>query len=369
MTQNDIVTTRTMIDAGDLDQLARHAPATDDLLALADWLASNGSSHLSAMECIELAERLITRRRFLIGAGALGLGVITGCGPEEAANAPISANSRTVEGVLGNTYTLDGPPERLHADVDNVLALGATPISTELYGDSQFAPYQAAAGAASVEVVRYIEGPNFERIAALAPDFIMTSWGDQLYQRRLADIAPTMFINNSQPWREVLRHVAHPLFKDDEAERVISSLEQHFDDFKTRLAARQGQTPCLLYISSDGEFILQTKESKVGLLLTELGFAPMTTSGDVYGENVALESLVTESRGDFLLVLIDTWRLGDANEPVPAHVQAFLDSELAKRIPAAQGGTFILPVDGNNVYYLSPLSIPIFVDQLEELLS
>jgi hypothetical protein len=53
---------------------------------------------------------------------------------------------------------------------------------------------------------------------------------------------------------------------------------------------------------------------------------------------------------------------------VPQHVQTFLDSELAQRIPAAAGGTFILPTDGNIVYYLSALSIPIFVDQLAELL-
>jgi ferric-dicitrate binding protein FerR (iron transport regulator) len=72
----------TKTNAHTLDALARHAPATDDLLEVADWLGANGSHHLSAIERIELAERVISRRRFLIGAGALALGSVTGCGAQ-----------------------------------------------------------------------------------------------------------------------------------------------------------------------------------------------------------------------------------------------------------------------------------------------
>jgi ABC-type Fe3+-hydroxamate transport system substrate-binding protein len=315
----------------------------------------------------------LTRRRFIIGAGALGLGMLTGCGSGEQAAAPTATlvgSERTIAGVLGNTYTLSAPPTRLHAsggtDLDNALALGVVPRSMELYGDSKLRPDQAAA--AAVEVVRYTDGPNFEQLAALAPDFILTGWGDEVYQRRMAGIAPTVFIDSSKPWRDIVRQVARPLFKDAEAEQVIVKLEQRFADFKTRFAPRQGQTPCLLYIAAGGTFNLLTRESSVGALLSELGFAPMAKSGDQYGENIALESLVTEAEGNFLLVLVDTWRLSDANEPLPQQVQTFLDSELAKRIPAAAGGTFVLPIDGNIVYYLSALSIPTFVDQLAGLL-
>jgi ABC-type Fe3+-hydroxamate transport system substrate-binding protein len=322
----------------------------------------------------ELFENL-TRRRFITGAGGLiGAAALGACGAaEEQTSAPTATSSgseRTIAGVLGNTYTLSEPPARLHAsggtDMDNALALGVVPRSIELYGDSALRPDQAAA--ATAEVVRFTDGPNFEQLAAFAPDFILTGWGDELYQRRMADIAPTVFIDSSKPWRDIVRQVARPLFKDAEAEQVIGALEQRFADFKTRFAARQGQTPCLLYIAAENTFNLLTRESSVGALLNELGFAPMAKSGDQYGENIALESLVTEADGDFLLVLVDTWRIGNPNEPVPQHVQTFLDSELAQRIPAAAGGTFILPTDGNIVYYLSALSIPIFVDQLAELL-
>ena len=71
MTENTTLTNLnlTTTDVVEIDRLTRRAPATDDLLDLADWLGTNGAAHLSAMERIELAERLITRRRFLIGAG------------------------------------------------------------------------------------------------------------------------------------------------------------------------------------------------------------------------------------------------------------------------------------------------------------
>ncbi|NJM08668.1 hypothetical protein HC891_24490 [Candidatus Gracilibacteria bacterium] len=68
--------------------------ATISIPALAAWLQNNGASHLRPIERIELAERLITRRRFLIGVGALGVGAITGCGPQEQASAPPATVAR-----------------------------------------------------------------------------------------------------------------------------------------------------------------------------------------------------------------------------------------------------------------------------------
>jgi hypothetical protein len=93
ITRERHTTTDTRTDDRALTALARRAPATDDLIELAAWLQSNGSHHLSAIERIELAERLITRRRFLIGAGAVGLGMIAGCGLQEEAAAPTAMPS------------------------------------------------------------------------------------------------------------------------------------------------------------------------------------------------------------------------------------------------------------------------------------
>ncbi|NJO82152.1 MAG: ABC transporter substrate-binding protein [Blastochloris sp.] len=311
----------TTTDIRALDMLTRCAPVTGDLLELATWLQTNGGHRLSAIERIELAERLITRRRFLIGAGVLGLGVITGCGaPEEEAGpmaTPATAASRTIQGVLGNTYEVNGPPKRLHVgagpDLDTALAVGIVPTSIEIYGDAQLRPDQAAA--AGVDLIRYTEGPNLEALAAANPDLILTGWGNEDYQQRMAEIAPTVFIDSSQPWRDVARQIGAILFKDAEFEAVIATLDRRFADFRERLAERAGQTPSIIYTSTGAEFTVMTKDSAIGQLMVELGFAPLTKTGNIYGEKVSLEGLTSEAQGDFLLLLVDGFRYVDPNQP------------------------------------------------------
>jgi iron complex transport system substrate-binding protein len=359
-----------------LDALARRAPARDNLLELADWLASHGAAHLSLIERIELAEGLITRRRFIIGAGALGLGMITtGCGLQEeaavptATSAPSTAATRTIQGVLDNVYELSGPPRRLHVgagpDLDTALSAGVLPTSIEIYGNAQLRPDQAAA--AAVELIRYTEGPNLEALAAANPDLILTGWGDEAYQRRMAAIAPTFFIDSSKPWRDVARQIGAILFKDAEVEAVIAKLDERFASFRKRLAARAGQTPLVLYTSTGAEFTIMTRDSAIGQLMVELGFAPLNKTGNIYGEKVTLEGLASEAQGDFLLLLVDGFRYVDPNQTVPGGVQQFLDNPIAKALPAATGGIFLYPRDGNDVYYFTVMLIPIFVDLLEQL--
>ncbi len=376
MQRNTIVNTRTLTtDTRALETLASRAPATDDLLELAAWLQANGSQQLSAIERIELAERLITRRRFLIGAGGLALGMIAGCGLQEEAAAPTATPStaarRSIQGVLGNTYEVNGPPKRLHVgagpDLDTALAVGIVPTSIEIYGDAQLRPDQAAA--AGVDLIRYTEGPNLEALAAANPNLILTGWGNEEYQQRMAEIAPTVFIESSKPWRDVARQIGAILFKDAEVEAVIDDLDRRFANFRERLAERAGQTPSIIYTSTGAEFTVMTSDSAIGQLMVELGFAPLTRTGNIYGEKVSLEGLTTEAQGDFLLLLVDSFRYVDPNQAVPEGVQQFLDNPITRALPAAQGGIFLYPRDGNDVYYFTVMLIPIFVDLLEQVLT
>jgi len=318
----------------------------------------------------------LTRRRFLIGAGALGLGAITGCGPGDqaggpATSTPFAATSRTMQGVLGNTYTLSGPPQRLHVgtgpDLDTALSVGIIPTSIEIYGDAELRPDQAAA--AGVELIRYVDGPNLEALAAANPDLILTGWGED-YHQRMAEIAPTFFIDSSnKPWRDIAREIGRILFKDAEVEALIANLEARFAGFRERLRARAGQTPCILYTSTGTDFTLMTRDSAVGQLMVELGFAPLAKTGDIFGESVSLEGLASEAQGDFLLLLASGFRFVDPNEPVPEGIQQFLNNPITRALPAAQGGIFLYPRDGNDVYYFTVMLIPIFVDLLEQLLT
>ena len=186
MTEHTTLTTQNLTTTTpDLDALARQAPATDDLLKLADWLHDHGAAHLSAIARIELAERLITRRRFLIGAGALGLGVITGCGPEEEAAAPTATSTstgipRTVTDASGNELALDAPPQRIfcllpdcihHLAVLDVLPAGAMEL------DKRSASSSTVFGGRAEGITAFPwgeSGPDPEALLEFAPDLLIS---------------------------------------------------------------------------------------------------------------------------------------------------------------------------------------------------
>ena len=232
MTRNDTLTNPSLTTTvtPDLDALARRAPTTDDLLELADWLGTNGGSHLSAIERIELAERLITRRRFLIGAGALGLGVMTGCGLEEEAAAPTTTDADSADvgfrdfvDVRGKAVRVPDVPQRIVATHDfnagaQVLSLGGRLVGLASRG-GEFSP----------SVNRYFDlddvvdignnyQPNLERIVELQPDLIVHEGFDGRLHfpeedtlQALERIAPVVGIDTFRPVEEVIADYAELL--------------------------------------------------------------------------------------------------------------------------------------------------------------
>lgn len=178
-----VATTHITRDGLNLDILARCVPGTDDLLEVADWLGANGSHHLSPIARIELAECVITRRRFLIGAGALGLGAIVGCGAAEQAGAPTATPetraTRVIEGANG-PIEVPAQPQRVVAladlingyalaslGFDKLVAIGSSGESDPLARLKAYG--QLPDGIPSADIGAWTE-PSIEAIAALGPD-------------------------------------------------------------------------------------------------------------------------------------------------------------------------------------------------------
>ncbi len=312
----------------------------------------------------------ITRREFIIGGTTLATLIAAGCGSDDtpaATSDTTTANeTRTVAGVLGNTYTFDAPPARVFGDLDLLASLGVVPVGSELYNTSEWAAYQQAVLDPSTTTVRYTDGPNFEAIAATRPDLILTAFAKETYHQTLADIAPTIFVDNTKPWRDVPRDAAVPLFRDLEAERAIGEVELAFEQFRTANPERLGTTPCAIVINRDGAVKVMTAESSLNAVLTEAGFAPLARSGDQYGDDVSDELLTQELVGDFLMIFIGEWHLSDPDEPIPATVQERLESPLFASLPAAQGGIHVVPDDGyrSAYYYFTPLYLPTWIGHL-----
>ena len=215
MTQNTTLTNRNgaptdAIDLAGVDHvaLARLNLDTISVNDLADWLYDHGAAHLNEIERIELAERLITRRRFLIGAGALGLGMITGCGADEEVAAPTAtvATTRTVTDDTGTVVEIPARPQRIVAVNDlagvRALALGASVIGLQGDGEAFREEITSLFSLNGVANIGNYGEPNLELIVSLKPDLIIdmcsdgTPWSDADQVSRLRQIAPFLAVEN-----------------------------------------------------------------------------------------------------------------------------------------------------------------------------
>ncbi len=179
-----------------------------------------------------LFERL-SRRRFLIGAGAL---VLAGCGaPSTSAPTATVATTRAVTDGLGRTVTIPQRPERVIAlhDLDNAYAiasLGFAPIGmgSITLGDRferlrPLGPIPPTLDNATE--VGLVGEPNLETIADLRPDLILgTKLSHEKIIDQLAKIAPTVLIDNTSG-DEVLSN-----------QRFQADLVGVLDRFNTRVA-------------------------------------------------------------------------------------------------------------------------------------
>lgn len=191
-------------DMSALTTLARRAPATDNLLELAAWLQANGAHHLSPIERVELAEHLITRRRFLIGAAALGMGMVAGCSaPSASAPTAAVASTRLFKHGAGETE-IPAQPQRIVATYTYAWAWPIVQLGGQLIGtDAQPEWIDAIRridpeSAAKIEQATFIgseSGPNLEKIASLKPDLIVGGWWETELYDTYSQIAPTVLID------------------------------------------------------------------------------------------------------------------------------------------------------------------------------
>ncbi|MEM8529526.1 MAG: ABC transporter substrate-binding protein [Chloroflexota bacterium] len=393
MPENMTLTTqnRTTIDVVEIDRLIHRAPATDDLLELADWLATNGPTHLSAIERIELAERLITRRRFLIGAGALGLGAIVGCGSDEEAAVSTTGGTHTAETPRGSVIIPANPQRVLTVythDLENALILGLPVIAgpgEQGRSDAPFPPYLVEAFGAQLDsITQIVHRPeiNFEQLAALQPDVILSGmFGNiDIGYDKLDAIAPTVTYRYSEgeeftliPWREVLRQNGVQFQREDEAEDWITRFEQRAGDLRERLVPEwRGATYAIIAPSGDqfwmygatGGHTARTLSEELGIELADsvnrlLAAASQRSQG---GGAVSYE-LMGELDANVLFILVSA---GADGTPDRSGVEALTTQALWATLPAVQAG-HVHEFTGD-IWYESGVTALVFLDIVEQAL-
>jgi iron complex transport system substrate-binding protein len=312
------------------------------------------ASELLALE-IDLAERL-TRRRFIIGAGALALSAITGCGPQEQAAVPTATLAsagypRTVTDGAGIAVTIPAKPERIAVldplwSLEGLLSLGVAPVQI---GQRSFVknfnggdplkhwPWLEDAltrlGADPERISA--DETNIEAVARIQPDLIigMPTWVDE--QRTLLQgIAPTVTIPLNGGVGAAITLLGEVMAMEAEAAKVIADWNQRLETEVEGLVP-PGKTVAIIRTDGEGTFTVFTTPGYGPYdMFTRMGFgvpeslanAPKNENG--LGSDFSLEKLDVLDPADVIVVL------GFSVEPT----DELLKNPLFMRIPAIQAG-------------------------------
>jgi iron complex transport system substrate-binding protein len=320
-----------------LDSLAHRAPATDD----------HGAAHLSTIERIELAERLITRRRFLIGAGAL---VLSACGvPGEQATEPTAtvATTRTVTDHLGRTVNIPANPQRIVALDNNRMIVHLVELGLPVVGATTNGGILAPTLGDmrdQIASVGEVNEPSIETITALQPDLIMHNTYYEPSIGMLEQIAPVVGFDYEQlptfKLFETIRWLGNIFNLEVRAQQLEDEGRQDFADAGAQLGlAGKRVAPVSLGGAPDNNLEFFGPDYAIGEFVQLLGatLTPKRVNGQRvkdFSEAVSVElapDLLADT--DFVIGL----RYGGPEEFVNSQ-SAFITSAVWQAIPAVGRG-------------------------------
>ncbi|GAA3131064.1 iron complex transport system substrate-binding protein [Kribbella aluminosa] len=179
---------------------------------------------------------------------------------------------RAVKDALGSVQ-LAKKPERIvvldSGELDDVLALGITPVGMATTAGQNGVPSYLAGRAQGIKTVGGISELNLEAIAALKPDLILGSKlrAKDLYDK-LSAIAPTVFsIRPGFPWKENFLLVADAVGEETKATSVLNDYQTRANDVKKKVP---GSPTISLVRFRPGEIRLYGNLSFIGVILKDI---------------------------------------------------------------------------------------------------
>lgn len=236
------------------------------------------------------------------------LALLTSCGSTDKADTDDPATESSTQGAfpvtLENRFgstTIDAEPERIVTvgwnDQDFVLALGVVPVSIRDWFE-EYATYpwvtEVTGGA---ELSTFGDEIDYEKIAAARPDVILAlaTW-DEISEKtyeKLSAIAPTVlqpteYGTDALPWDVQTRITGQVLGLEDEADALVTKVEDRIDEVKSDHPEFAGQTLVVDYGPSDeGHWLVPAGDPRRALF-DALGFEAQEHEGDLSTERLDL---------------------------------------------------------------------------------
>ncbi|WP_216205120.1 iron-siderophore ABC transporter substrate-binding protein [Amycolatopsis aidingensis] len=320
-------------------------------------------------------------------AGLLLAAVLAGCGGTEdssTGDAPADGQGGafpvTVEHKYGTTE-IPSAPQRVVtlglSDQDAALALGVKPVGAvdwfkerpygkwpwtkELWGDTR------------PEIVGERDEYDMEKIAELNPDLIIAQYSgmqqeqyDTLSQRWPVVAQPKGHENYQAPWQEMTRAIGAALGKADEAEQLITEIDQRFARVREEHPEWAGKTVAVGEPYEPGKFSAFSPNDPKMVFLTEMGF----TVDEEYKQAVGSQNVADFSFERFDLVDVDrlVWLVGTPE----VEQQLKADPLYQKLAVSREDRDLFLPYEnpdiGAALSFNTVLSIPYAIDQVVPML-
>ncbi|HEY0186276.1 MAG TPA: iron-siderophore ABC transporter substrate-binding protein [Cellulomonas sp.] len=271
-----------------------------------------------------------TRRATLAGILVLALASLTGCGsgdPEAAASSTGSDQSaygialgdegvadgipgledgtavRVIEDVNHDAVAVPSDPQRVvtlsEPPLDGALALGVTPIGSVNGRGQSTMPNYLMDVASDITSVGSVSEFNYEAIAALEPDLILTyatTGTNEEVVSILEAIAPVYFTGYAgAEWKTTFRNVADALNQSEAAEEVLDDFDTYAAEVKQELADAGYADKTFSIVrwqGSNASLIL--KELPPGMALEAIGLQrpeAQDREGSGHSEPISLENL------------------------------------------------------------------------------
>ncbi|HEY8527967.1 MAG TPA: iron-siderophore ABC transporter substrate-binding protein [Acidimicrobiales bacterium] len=320
-----------------------------------------------------------------VAAAACGSGSGDDAGPDArggaaAAGAHPDAYPVTIEHTYGET-TIEEPPERVVTvgltDHDAVLALGVAPVGvTDWFGDQPHAVWpwaQDELGDAEPEIVGTTEGIDFEQVARLRPDVIIGLYAgltDDDYET-LSQIAPTVAqpVDHPDfgiPWQEQTRTIGRILGQPEEADELVTAIEDRFARARAEHPEFAGRTAVVATPYAGSVSVFAPTDPR-GRFLDALGFEPVDEIVDLVGDGFSAD--LSYEQAELLDVDVLVWIIEDAEADMPQVRSMPIYGELdvvreGREVPVEN-----LSELGGATSFGTVLSLPVLLDQLVPMLA
>lgn len=282
-----------------------------------------------------------------------------------AASVADGASTRIVETSFGEVE-LPVDPERVIALDEyaamNLLAVGIAPMETYTAYSSLVSQDILAERGVELMAQEDSFAVNFEAIAASDPDVIVVTAESAVVEsvEPLQDIAPTVIVPYTAPWRDVITDTGNLFDRSDRAAEVISALETKVAD----TAAAVASNPYSLSMLGEtfGILFAVSPEAVLSAVVDEVGVdrpAAQAEAESMEGFNSVISlspELVVDHDADVVTVMSGVFYPEDAVQNLPTY----------QSLPAVQNGRSTV-VDGDMWFGTHPFAIYWILEDLAAL--